>query len=160
MDTSTFSLLPPLDPEILKRHLPDDIHATVDQVTANVSQSVDSYIAQFKAAVQKQADDLVAGTSTTQLQSQLKSVTDDFAQQMDLTGDLATLKKALSAASAAATAANGATPQLVKAIGDLQTSAGALDTKINDMRGKVRDFADKSTRLAVATALKAFTGVI
>lgn len=160
--SSTGFTLTPLDPQILKQQLPDDIHATVDQVAANVNQSLTKIIDDFKAEAEKRAEAFRTQILPDHLQAEIDALATDFAQSIsaDLDGPLAAVKKALAQAEADARAAGAAAPTLLQSVQTLQGNVAQLEGKLNDLRTKVRTAGDKTSRAAVSTALKLFTGVL
>src|SRR5437016_14285367 len=88
-----------LDPEIMKRSLPPDIHATIDQVTSNVNAAVDKIVDGFIKKAQDAADRFQKGDFTEPIAKALEQ------SKQELSSDLASLEKRLADLATASAAA-------------------------------------------------------
>src|SRR5882724_12963955 len=115
------------DPEVIKRRLPEDIHAVIDQVKANVDLAVTQIVAEFKQNAKKVVTDFENQNYTDDLKAAIKKHTDAFQEdlkQMDtsLVGLRNAATKAADLAKAVDSAAlNQAVAELVRQSNDLQT---------------------------------------
>ena len=145
-----------LNPEIMKRSLPPSIHATIDQVTANVNAAVDEIINRFAKSAEAAIQRIEKGEFTADIAQALdharKQLKDDIAlMDQKLAGITVASQQAQSLAQEAGT--NGAA--LTAALATLNTSTSALQAELNTFRSKVDDFATKSGSFIASTALKA-----
>ncbi len=147
------------DPNILRRNLPEDIHAVIDQVNANVTVAVRQVVDEFRAQANAAADQFAQGNFSGDLQSRLDQVRADVAK--DLTAIQDALAQTRQAAQKAADAAKQADPAaLNKAVSDLTDQAKAVEQKLQDFRTKVDTFAQKTGGLIAKAAISTFTGGI
>jgi chromosome segregation ATPase len=148
-----------LDPAILRRSLPPNIHATVDQVTANVDQAVDELIRKFEQSASESLRRLENRQFTAELQQAVDQV------KADLEADLRRWDESISnvrdraqEADALASQLNTNTAQLRQKLAEVTKSASELEARLNEFRSKLGTFAEKSGGLIASAAVKAITG--
>ncbi|HVS52883.1 MAG TPA: hypothetical protein VHD62_11065 [Opitutaceae bacterium] len=150
-----------IDPEILARNLPEDIHATINQVSANVTVAVNEVVAQFKTALDKELQNLQAGNYSAALQQQIAQVEKSYADSAAaMDKEIAALKKAADDAAAAAKTAGASAAALVPQVESMQKSADALAKKMNDLRTEVQNLGSKTAGAMATLAYKTLTGGI
>lgn len=148
------------NPEIMLRHLPADIHATVEQVSANVSQSLDRLFTEFKASIDQKAEEFSKGILPADLAAELDGVAETYAKELS-TGfktEFASLNAAIAQAKTEADAAAQTAPGVQAKVAALAASATALQTKLDDLHGKLKAFGGTSAKLIVGSAVKYVTG--
>jgi chromosome segregation ATPase len=150
-----------IDPEILVRNLPEDIHATINQVSANVTVAVNQVVAQFKTSLDKELQNLQAGNYPAELKQQIASVEQSYAETTAaLDKEIAALKKVADDAAAAAKTAGASAAALVPQIQAMQQSADALAKKMNDLRSQVQNLGGKTASAMATLAYKSLSGGI
>lgn len=147
-------------PEIMLRHLPEDVHATVEQVSANVSQSLDKLFGEFKNNIDKKAAEFEKGILPAELEQQLAEIADRYAQEMTngFKTDFASLNTALAKAQASSAAVAATAPQVQADVAALAASVTALQKKLDEMHAKMKAFGGTSARLVIGGAVKYVTG--
>ena len=145
-----------LNPEIMKRSLPANIHATIDQVTANVNSAVDEIINRFVKNAEAAVTKIEKGDFTGDIAKALEQA------KKDLAADIQSMEDRLKAIDAAVSQANQLSQQAGASAAALSTqldsvnaAAKALKTELNDFRTKVDTFASKSGGFIASSALKA-----
>ncbi len=146
-----------LDPDVMKRSLPADIHGVIDQVNANVDLAVSQIVDEFKANAKKVVTDFQNQNYTDDLKAAIQQHTKAF--QDDLTqmdNSLASLRAAT--ARAAELARKLDSTELRQAVGDLVEQSSQLQTKLKDFKQKTNDFGLKVGGAIATAAVKTFTG--
>lgn len=148
------------NPEIMLRHLPADIHATVEQVSNNVSQSLDKLFTEFKSNLDKKADEFAKGALPPELEKELNGIADTYAKELadGFKTEFTDLQTALAKAQTEAAKAAALAPAVKKEVDDLAASVTALQKKLDDMHAKMKAFGGKSAKLIVGSAVKYVTG--
>lgn len=145
-----------LDPRIMKRSLPPNIHATIDQVTANVNAAVDEIIDRFVQNATTTVERIQKGDFTGEiamaLEQSKKALTDDI-DLMD--GKLVTLAAANKHTQSLAQNAGANATQLAQHLTAVNNTVNALQQDLTAFRTKVDTFATKSGSFIASTALKA-----
>lgn len=147
-------------PEIMLRHLPPDVHATVEQVSANVSQSLDKLFGEFKDNIDAKAAEFANGILPADLEKQLDGIAEDYAKELaaGFTTEFGNLQAALTKAKKSASDAGVAAAAVQQDVAALSESVAALEKKLGDMHAKLKAFGGKSARVIVGGAVKYVTG--
>ncbi len=148
-----------LDPNILKRNLPEDIHAAIDQVDSNVDLAVNEVVNKFKAFANGVADKFEQGQFEAELQGKLDAIQQDLNTDLDRAGSVAANLKDL-AKQADEAASKADMTKLSQVIGDLSSQADDLTKKLAEFRTKTTTFAQKTGGFIASAAVKTFTGGI
>jgi len=148
-----------LDPNILKRNLPEDIHVAIDQMNANVDAAVKEVVDKFKSYADEVADQFERRQFSQELQSKLEVV------KSDLDTDLGRVQKtteglAKLAEDALAKAKAANQPELEASVAAIFTESQALKDKLAAFREKTSTFAEKTGGFIAKSAIKTFTGGI
>ena len=145
-----------LDPEIMKRSLPPNIHGTIDQVTANVNLAVDEIVNRFVKNAEATVAKIENGDFTADIAKALEQA------KKDLTDDIKSMEDRLLAIAAAVSQANALSQQagvnaaaLSAQLDAVNSASKALKTDLNNFRTKVDTFATKSGGFIASSALKA-----
>ena len=147
------------DPNILRRNLPEDIHALVDQVNANVNLAVDKIVGDFKEKANATAEQFARHDFSPALKSELESIKRQYQDDLDgLQSSMKKLAEAADAANAAANAANAAS--LAAALDRLKGQTGGLTDELTRFRHKVDRMAELTSGVIAKAAVKTFTGGI
>lgn len=145
-----------LDPTIMKRSLPQNVYATIDQVTANVNAAVDEIVNQFVANASKAVEKIERGDFTPDIAKALDQAKQDLNTDIKSMDDrLLKVASAVAQANALAQQANLDTGALVTQLAAVNSAAGELKTDLNNFRTKVDTFATKSGGFIASSALKA-----
>ena len=152
------SSLAPLDPEILKENLPEDIQGIVDQMTANVNQAVSDLVQRFRDNANQVATQFQNGNFDSDLKAaidtQVSGLTTSFAATQKAIGDVS------SATSALATAAKALLPGTLTAeIAALVTATSAASTTLTNLQNDVNTVGTKLGGAIASSAVKLISGV-
>ena len=148
-----------LDPNILKRNLPEDIHAAVDQVKTNVDAAVKDVVDGYRQYANEIADKFERLEFDKDLQSKLDTIKKDYdADFQKIDDDVAKIVKLATDAKAAAGAVTPAS--LTKLAQDVTDQTDALTKKLKDFRDKTNALAEKTGGLIAKSAIRAVTGGI
>ncbi len=149
------------DPNILNRNLPQDIHALIGQVNANVTTAVRKLVDEFRASANNVADQFERRDFSAELKTQLEAIKSDLTEDLGLLDDsIKELGEAADKAKRASTAAGAAGAELGPAVDTLVSQSKLLDARLKAFRQKVNTFAEKSGGLIAKAAIKTFTGGI
>jgi uncharacterized protein YoxC len=152
------SSLAPLDPEILKDNLPEDIHGIVDQLTTNVNQAVGDLVQRFRENASQMAEKFknaeFDGEMKTTIDAELGKLTAALSKVQQSVGDLNA--KASLLATAASIAAPGA---LTKEISDLVTASAAATKTLTDFQTHVNTVGSSMGGAIASTAVKLISGI-
>lgn len=148
-----------LDPNILKRNLPEDIHAAIDQVNSNVESAVKDLVNGFKNYANEVAEQFERKQFSQELQGKIDMI------KADLNADLERVQKAgdglAELAKEALTKAQAANqPGLTSSISAIIEESQALKDKLAAFREKSNTLAEKTGGLIAKAAIKTFTGGI
>ncbi len=146
------------DPNILNRNLPQDIHALIGQVNANVTTAVRKLVDEFRASANNVADQFERRDFSAELKTQLEAIKSDLTEDLGLLDD--SIKELGEAADKAKRASTAAGAELGPAVDTLVSQSKLLDARLKAFRQKVNTFAEKSGGLIAKAAIKTFTGGI
>lgn len=148
-----------IDPNILKRNLPEDVAKVITDVSANVDAAVKELVGGFKAHANQIADKFEKRQFDGELKTQLDEVQKAFdADLKGISDEIGKIAGLAAAADAAAKAID--TKKLLEATDDLVKKTGAVTEKLVDFRAKTTSFGEKTGGLIAKAAIKAFTGGI
>lgn len=147
-----------IDPNIIKENLPEDIHAVIDQVNANMDAAVKQIVDEFRTKAKETADQFERRQFDKELQEKLDLVKRDLQTDLErMDGAFGEIAKLADEARRLASSQNftdlkGTTEKLAQETSELQR-------KLKDFRDKTNTFAEKTGGFIAKAAIKAVTGV-
>ena len=145
-----------LDPNILKRNLPEDVAKVITEVSANVDAAVNALVGEFKAHANQVADKFEKRQFDGELKAHLDEVQKAFDE--DLKGISDEIRKIHALAAAAANATDP--KKLSEATENLKKKTEAVTEKLDEFRDKTKSFGEKTGGLIAKAAIRAVTGGI
>lgn len=152
-----------LDPNILKRNLPEDIHAAVDQVKDNVDSAVKGIVDGYRQYANEVADKFEKLEFDGELRSRIEEIKSNYTKELDriedsiqsVTAGIAKLRR-----DAENSSADAPLQELNRLTRDLDTQANALSDKLKAFRATANKFAEQTGGLIAKTAIRTVTGGI
>ncbi|MGC3959810.1 MAG: hypothetical protein QM813_18360 [Verrucomicrobiota bacterium] len=149
-----------LDPEIMKRSLPPNIHAAIDQVTANVNVAVDELVNRFVKNAEQAVARIEKGVFTADITKALEQAKQELqADLKSMDARLQTVAGAVAKANALIEQAGNDATALISQLEVVSGAANDLKTELAQFRTKVDTFASKSGGFIASAALKS-VGVV
>jgi uncharacterized membrane-anchored protein YjiN (DUF445 family) len=147
------------DPDVLKRSLPPDVHAIIDQVKTNVDAAVDQIVNEFKEEAKKAVAEFQNQNYSDDLKAAIQQHTDRLQSDLkEMDGNVAAMRAA--AEKAVKLSQQVESSELRKAVADLVQQSSDLQTKLKDFKEKTTTFGEKVGGAIATAAVKTFTGGI